>query len=118
MPNAMLVIHPYKSGGTWVFDDARYGLVREPFVLGASEMIDRIVEREGVADAAKGFTLVFSAQAFPGHHAELVKENAESGGTWYRFADGSMRGWLCPALFHYFPQAPDRIFARAEAGGR
>lgn len=26
-----------------------------------------------------------------------------------------MEGWLCPALFKYFEQAPARIFVKAEA---
>jgi hypothetical protein len=30
--NAINVISPYKHHGMWVFDDARVGLVQEPFV--------------------------------------------------------------------------------------
>ena len=30
--NAINVIWPYKHHGMWVFDDARVGLVQEPFV--------------------------------------------------------------------------------------
>src|SRR5215204_582980 len=37
MPNAIMMIQPFWSGGTWVFDDERVGLVREPFVSGAPE---------------------------------------------------------------------------------
>ena len=48
--NSILVIHPYKSEGMWVFDDARVGLVREPFVAGADTIIDRMVE--GIPNAA------------------------------------------------------------------
>jgi hypothetical protein len=33
--NAINVISPYKHHGMWVFDDARVGLVQEPFVSGA-----------------------------------------------------------------------------------
>ena len=42
--NAMLVIRPYRYSGMWVFDDPKAGLVQEPFVSGAGEMIDRMVE--------------------------------------------------------------------------
>lgn len=28
--NSLLVIAPYRYNGTWVFDDPRFGLVREP----------------------------------------------------------------------------------------
>lgn len=31
--NTINVIAPYKYHGMWVFDDARVGLVQEPFVL-------------------------------------------------------------------------------------
>ena len=116
MPNAMLLIHPYKVSETWVFDDEHFGLVQEPFVLGASEMIDAILAtlKPPIENAERGFRLLFSASPFPGCHAELVRLREEIGGNWYQFADGSMEGWLCPALFHYFPQAPDRIYAKAE----
>jgi hypothetical protein len=25
-----------------------------------------------------------------------------------------MEGWLCPALFKYFPEAPKKLYAKAE----
>ena len=39
--NAIIVIHPYKYEGMWVFDDSKVGLVQEPFVSGADTIIDR-----------------------------------------------------------------------------
>jgi len=41
--DAVLTIEPYRHDGTWVFDEARVGLHREPFVAGITEMIDRLV---------------------------------------------------------------------------
>jgi hypothetical protein len=41
----------------------------------------------------------------------------EDGGNWYRSADLDMEGWLCPALFRYFDQAPKRIYARVKSLG-
>jgi len=41
--NEIHVISPYKYHGTWVFDDARVGLLQEPFVAGADTWIDRVV---------------------------------------------------------------------------
>ncbi len=38
----------------------------------------------------------------------------ESGGTWYYSDHYKMEGWLCPALFKYFPTAPREIYVRAE----
>jgi len=38
--NAINFIVPYRYEGMWVFDDARVGLDKEPFVSGADDMID------------------------------------------------------------------------------
>ena len=43
--NAIMVIHPYKHEGMWVFDDESVELVREPFVAGADEIIETLVSR-------------------------------------------------------------------------
>ena len=56
MSNVIQVIAPYRHGGTWVFDDDRVGLLREPFVSGAPEMIDVLVA--DIPDAANGFRLL------------------------------------------------------------
>ena len=113
MANSILVIKPYKAHGTWVFDDERHGLVQEPFVAGIPEMIDRLTAH--IPDAEKGFRLTFAAAPFPGatNHFDLVR--SESGGNWYRDPAANSEGWLCPALFHYFKAAPERIYARADA---
>jgi hypothetical protein len=76
--NAINVISPYKHHGMWVFDDARVGLVQEPFVSGADTWIDRVVA--DIANAEKGFTLIFSSTPFPGHQYRLDWRRAESGG--------------------------------------
>ena len=110
--NALRVLHPYRWQGTWVFDDESTGLVREPFVLGIDTMIDRLVA--GVPGAERGFRLIFSAQPFPGATVTLERRREDAGGTWYYSGDYDQEGWLCPALFRYFPEAPPRLFARAE----
>jgi hypothetical protein len=35
-------------------------------------------------------------------------------GTWDRHEPSAREGWLCPALFKYFDEAPDKLYARAE----
>src|SRR3954467_14856352 len=100
MANAMLLIHPYKDRGTWVFDDEGYGLVREPFVMGASQMIDELVK--DLPGAQKGFRLTFSGNQFPGYQKEVQRVREEYGGNWYRDPQTGTEGWLCPALFQYF----------------
>lgn len=113
--NALLVIAPYRSAGTWVFDDPRVGLRAEPFVSGIPELIDKLVADANIADADKGFRLIFSAQAFPGHQTKVVWRRGESGGNWYYSEKYDMEGWLCPALFKYMKRAPKEIYVKAEA---
>ena len=74
--NAINVISPYKHHGMWVFDDARVGLVQEPFVSGADTWIDRVVA--DIPSAEKGFTLIFSSTPFPGHQYRLDWRQAEA----------------------------------------
>ncbi len=111
--NALRVIHPYRYEGMWVFDDAKVGLLQEPFVSGADTVIDRMVE--AVPGAADGFTLIFSDKPFPGHQLALEWRREEHGGNWYYAADLDMEGWLCPALFKYFNAAPASIYAQFKA---
>ena len=110
--NSIIVIAPYKWEGMWVFDDPRVGLYREPFVSGADVMMDKLVA--GLPDAQKGFRLIFSAAPFPGYTAKLEWRRDEYGGNWYYSPQFDMEGWLCPALFKYFPRAPREIFVKAE----
>jgi hypothetical protein len=75
--NAINVISPYKHHGMWVFDDPHVGLVQEPFVSGADTWIDRVVA--DIPNADKGFILIFSSTAFPGHQYRLDWRRAEAG---------------------------------------
>lgn len=108
----MQVIFPYRYRDTWVFDDGRAGLVQEPFVSGVPEMIDYLVR--DIPNADKGFKLLFSANPFPGYQAELVWVREEYGGNWYLWQLENREGWLCPALFKYFSEAPNKIYCKAE----
>jgi hypothetical protein len=110
--NSIFVIAPYKWEGMWVFDDPRVGLHREPFVSGADVMMDKLVAN--LPDAEKGFRLVFAGTPFPGYTAKLEWRREEFGGNWYYSPQFDMEGWLCPALFKYFPEAPAEIFVKAE----
>lgn len=113
--NSINIIAPYRHHGMWVFDDARVGLVQEPFVAGADSMIDRVVAN--LPDAERGFRLIFSAGPFPGHELMLEWRREELGGNWYYAPALDMEGWLCPALFHYFEAAPRRIYVQVKAAG-
>ena len=76
-------------------------------------MIDKIVE--DVPNADRGFRAIFSAQAFPGADTKLEWRRSESGGNWYYSDKLKMEGWLCPALFKYFENAPKEIYVKAES---
>jgi hypothetical protein len=125
-----LTIYPYlRNRACWVFDDRRTGLKEEAFVLGASEMISRVVEAKGIPNAVTGFSLTFDAAPFD-HDVELTwLPTAEATrrlgysagdlpdvGNWYQanVSGQPMIAWLCPALFLYFQQAPQTIYAKAE----
>ena len=110
--NSLFVIAPYKYHGMWVFDDPQVGLDKEPFVSGADTMIDRITAE--IPRAEEGFRMVFSENPFPGYMAKLERRREEFGGTWYEWTDTGMEGWLCPALFKYFEEAPKEIYVRVE----
>ena len=114
MANQILVIAPYwlESAGTWVFDDDAVDLVQEPFVSGIPEMIDELVA--DIPNAKRGFRLLFSASPFPGYQRKLTRLREELGGWWYESNQPKGEGWLCPALFRYFDEAPEEIYVKAE----
>ena len=110
--NALMVIAPYKDEGMWVFDDPAVGLSKEPFIAGIDTMIDKMVA--DIPNAERGFRAIFSATPFPGHTSKLEWRRTESGGNWYYSDQFKMEGWLCPALFKYFPSAPREIYVKVE----
>lgn len=113
--NSIAFIVPYKQYGMWMFDDARFDLVGEPFVAGADVLLDHLASR--IPRAEKGFRLLFSATPFPGFQMKLewLRADEESPGNWYRWAGTDLEAWLCPALFHYFAEAPPQIYLKPEA---
>ena len=67
---------------------------------------------QNIPDAESGFTLLFSADPFPGHQAKFEWRPSELSGNWYYSPDLDAEGWLCPALFKYFESAPKAIYAQ------
>lgn len=111
--NALTIIKPYKYLDMWVFDDEKVGLVQEPFVSGADDIIEKMVKE--IPNAEQGFIMIFSATPFPGHQLVLEWRREEMQGNWYYAADLDQEGWLCPALFKYFEQAPKKLYAQFKA---
>ena len=108
--NTIMTLHPYRHKGVWVFDDPDHGLVKEAFVAGADSIIDQLTF--SIEDADNGFVMHFSATPFPGHQVELTRSREEFGGNWYYSKSLNMEGWLCPAMFHYLPKAPEHLFVQ------
>lgn len=111
--NSMMVIRPYRTEGVWAFDDASRGLAKEPFVDKANAFIDALVA--DIPNAAAGFRLLFSAKPFPGFALSFRRVREEFEGNWYTCDQLGGEGWLCPALFKYFDDAPEQIYVKAEA---
>lgn len=112
MANQIMAIFPYLYENTWVFDDERVGLEKEPFVCGIPEIIN--IMTENIIDAERGFKMLFSRTPFPNYQAELIFIREEYGGNWYCWEQQKLEGWLCPAMFHYFEATPQIIYCKAE----
>ena len=111
--NSIFSIKPYRIGesSTFVFDDKNTGLVAEAFVCGVSEMMHRAIEKFGINE--KKLVCNFSHLKFPSKslvHLTKLGEDEGGVGTWYRWEDEEMDGWFCPALFKYFPEAPENMY--------
>ena len=107
--NQIQTLRLYRHQGTWAFDDPRFNLTAEPFVLGAEHMIDRLAEAAGKGDAEE-VTVAFSTDPFPEATRFLWLED-QFGGAWYCDEHGST-GWLCPAGLNYFAVWPEMFWAR------
>ena len=112
MSNSILVIFPYKYEDMWVFDDDKVGLVKEPFVSGMPQIINVLVK--DIPNAQNGFKLLFANTPFPGYQVKMDWLKEEYQGNWYYWQEKQMQGWLCPALFKYFGDAPKEIYCQVE----
>jgi hypothetical protein len=107
--NSLRVIYPYKHQEMWVFDDIQFGLKQEPFIAGSDEIISKMVANIPYSEA--GFILIFSEYPFPGYQISFEWKREQYRGNWYYCQQLGVEGWLCPAMFHYFTQTPEKIFA-------
>lgn len=107
--NSIMVIYPYLHKGTWVFDDEDKNLAREPFVAGIDAMLSNVVAMKGLNK--DGFCVQFSSSFLPSAHMTLDWLREDGGGNWYSCPELGAEGWLCPALYKYFKEAPRKIWA-------
>jgi hypothetical protein len=110
--NSIMTISPWREHGTWMFDDERVGLEREPFVDDVNWYIDKVCDHAGLISPEEGISLLFSPNPFPGSDigSTWLEVDEELGGNWYSMGDTGVSGWLCPSLFHYFDEAPEKIY--------
>ena len=118
--NAVNQLKVYWTGHTWAFDDARVGLVAEPFVAGADLIISETIQCSeylytGLEKAKKnGILITFSETPLPHLEGEAYTRLDEAfrkyGHGMYVDFHGGRVGWLCPATLHYFKDYPPQIF--------
>ena len=101
-------IYPFDHQGSLVFDDASVGLDKEPLVQGVPAIIYGLCDLVGIQNPQQGFALKFSTEEFNGFQAVALKVALENGGCTYQFGDAI--GWLCPMLYKYFVEAPEKIY--------
>ena len=106
------VIKPYWLICSWVFGVPSTGLFQEPFVSGVTSGLGVVVAES--PNARQGFRLLFSPAPFPGYQRRLEWDRQEFDGNWYRLDKPPMEGWLCPAVFLYFNEAPAALSVKAE----
>ena len=116
--NQIKVIRPYMWEGIWVFDDPAVGLDKEALVAGMPELIEIATSKAGIREPEKGFVALFSKDPFPGAQVCLQHVREEAGGNVYRWPEVGREGWLCPALFRYFDEAPETLYVEVRSTAR
>lgn len=111
--NSINIIKPYKYLDMWVFDDEKVGLLQEPFVSGADTLIDKATK--SISNTENGFILIFSKDYFPDTDLCIEWQRADNAGNWYYSKEFDTEGWLCPALFKYFTDAPKNLYIKVKA---
>lgn len=137
--NDLFSIKLYRKNKMWVFDDIDRQLKAEPFVLGASEVISKHLNKLGVKKRKP--IILFSETPIPGAQMELTLvelcyPNKQNGWTnvlkkeknvqianwiedktkspisaWYIDQDGD-KLWLCPAQLKFFGEVAYSIYAK------
>lgn len=119
--NGVRVIACYRTRSSWCFDDPSVGLFHEPFVYGTENLIDYILGNNGKKNKIKEAIIQFSDKPFDGHMYVLnwVSKGGSGeklGYNSYSFQSTDMIAWLCPQLYKYFNQAPEKLYVSIQGG--
>lgn len=119
--NSIYTMSVYRHNSTWVFDNPSAGLIKEPFVEGADEVFDLLVEDYyKIATIEEGMyvDILFSSGEFPSWELLAQWEGKSWGGNNYSVVASKNEHllahelWLCPALLKYFRYAPSHIYMK------
>ena len=129
--NSIVGVLPYVHNNSWVFDDPDKGLVKEPFVMGADTMLDKIYDAYSTDDGEWQVTnLLFSKNSIPESDLVLTRTSEDpklTQGTYWVIQGATDkleacyndRLWLCPALYCYFPEgAPKKLHLKLDTTSR
>ena len=107
---AVHVINLYRQGSVWGFDDSHLGLVFEPFVCGASEAIQLLVDSHPKL-INKDTPKVIFGEKLGEFDAEINKIADEGSSATYELSILDMKHslWLCPVLSRFFMSPPNKI---------
>lgn len=116
--NAVKYIQLYKRGTVWMFDEPLMGIYAEPFVAGASQVIQDMIDSLDFLTNKETPQITFAENMpdfdFKVYLNEDFGNNASY--TYYRFDEPNEAGnafkmdlWLCPCLSMYFNPSPKTI---------
>jgi len=134
MENAVHRITVYRKAKSWVFDEPALGLIAEPFVAGASEIITSIKRAKNIR--RRTLDITFSQGYLPFPDATLVctekvreveyykdrrgvlrfytPKDAKYTSAFYKVVGTDQTCWLCPAQLKFFNNVAQMINIKVE----
>lgn len=109
--NAVKFIQLYKKGSTWGFDEPALGLIFEPFILGASELLEYMIQNLETLENKETPQIVFAENLPDYDYKVYIKEDLGTS-AWYTYTNKEgevMDFYLCPCLTLYFSIPPSTI---------
>lgn len=102
-------VHAFKDKACWYVDDANgFSKADNQLVGGVPEIIECIAGK-----AATRVSIDFSIEPFADSVCLSLLSGTTTGSTYRGTIDGrEMEGWLCPVFFHYFKEAPQRLYIK------